>query len=299
MCLEKGCFVLLLEKHGDAPKDVAFTVCGLTGSHSDVIRLCVDAYGACSASLIAPPPLGCAAANTSQVDFHMFSPSNHGWGGNGFALTDAAGITTVVAPPASTSSEAFVSAAAVCLADGCYDYRVGGDNSSAYASAFWTACDVKGAVPWSTQLCVDFSHQLCYGLSGCPVLKTYARTHNKQWYVVYDDSGQLLSVDNAHSAHELCELDDGCYNIFVGAGITYDSAASTSVSLCGSSLEGFNSRARFCVNGTIYSHNAYGVQETACDVVPSAGQVCEHSAHGSVVNPIMYVCRSLYCTVYL
>lgn len=288
ICLQNECYLLYLERQGDSPNDISFEACGVKGSRYDVIRICIDSSGACAASLVsAPNNEKCASSNASQVVFNMFSPSLNGWGDNSFELSDASHDLSVKW----SNNPGFFSISSLCLNDGCYKYVVGGDNSSLYDEIFWLTCGLRGHSPWNTQLCVDHAYNLCYGLTGCPVLKSYARTHNKQWYVIYDDSGQLHAVDNLHSIHELCELADGCYNAFIGAGITYDPTVFNSVELCGVEMT-MRSSARICIKGSIYSHQAYGKQITSCEVHPDTSNSCTHSREGDSLNAIIMVSKT-------
>lgn len=283
-CLRSDCYLLFLERQGDSPHDVSFEACGVQGSHYDVIRMCIDSSGKCTASIVNSLSAATCNSSSTPIAFNMFSPSLSGWGGNRFLLSRGNDVMST----GWEGGSGFFSHSSLCLEDGCYSYAVSGDNSSAYSNSFWLTCGIRGHLPWNTQLCVDNAYQLCYGLTGCPVIKSYARTHNRQWYVVYDDLGQLLAADNLHSVHELCELEDGCYNMFVGAGITYDPAVFNSVELCETPMT-MHSRARFCVEGSIYTYQAYGKQKATCDVTPDTSNSCAHSAEGNSSNAIIMV----------
>ena len=213
-CVAPGCYMLLFERRGSDPSSALLKICGVQVGYRDTVRVCVSTGGGCSATLLRPtasPPCG---GQQSQVDVFMFAPGLGGWGADRVAITPPGGDTLLSATPA---VPALVTPAAVCLDDGCYDFTAGSlANSPPTSDNFWTACGVRGSVPWATDICVDSRYGLCYGLTGCPVLKTYSRVADNVWYLVYDDAGAILAVDNAHSVHELCELDDGCYNVFLG-----------------------------------------------------------------------------------
>ena len=72
-------------------------------------------------------------------------------------------------------------------------------------------------------LCVDREYGLCYGLSGCPVLKSYSLAHSRvlffaSYYSSLNQFEILEDLDTLHGVHELCDLKPGCHNIVVGAG---------------------------------------------------------------------------------
>jgi hypothetical protein len=215
----------------------------------------------------------------------MFSPNKLGWGSNKFSLNGGA-IVTPTAP-----SSGFYSSSSLCLKDGCYPLTVGGDNSSQYSSGFWDVCGYMGLLPWAAQLCIDSSYGLCYGLTGCPVLKSFAHTRDENWYAVVDSEGVMQDVGNPHSVHELCMLDEGCYDVLLGAGLSADAGSFSSVDLCGTPLT-LASRATMCVSGTPISYGAYGQQQTNCTVVPYTSTSCAGNPVGPALRSIFMVSES-------
>ena len=262
MCLQAStCYVFLIELKGDKPKSLAYQLCGFTGTYKDTVRVCIDAKGTCTVTPITPPPIeGCdvAQGGTSIIGFDLLSPSLRGWGNDTISLVSKSNPAEVHV--ASFGPPALLSSVSTCLTDGCYHLKVGEANQTALYQPgnFWLACNTRGTVPWNAQLCVDSAYGLCYGLKGCPTIKSYARTSASQWYVVYDEvTGALADINNVHGANEICELTDGCYQVFVGAGEFYDEDAYTSVDLCGTPMT-LNSRAKMCVTNTPMHFLKYG-----------------------------------------
>lgn len=287
VCLADGTYILLFEQIGDDPKDVSIGVCSVRVGSKDIVRLTI-ADGKCTASLINPTIDGCSADHgLSQLRFKLFSPGRNGWGGNTVTLGNSALNVSVVAPANMT----FLSVIPVCLPNGCYSLDIDGDTRADFDDAFWIACSFKGSVPWHADVCVDSAYGLCYGLTGCPIIKSYSKTSFLQWFFVYSDSGdEVFELGNVHSVQELCELPDGCYNFMVGAGFEYDDNSVNSVNICGTKTT-LSSTGRICVNGSAISLGHYGRSEAVCvasDVVDTRS-LCNA---GVVLNPLVLLSRS-------
>ena len=92
LCLPVGCYVVLFEQLGSNPEEMAFDLCGFSGTAKDVIFVCVNDALVCTASAVSP---GVDSCSSFYIPFYMFDTGNNGWEGNAFALTDASGSQVV------------------------------------------------------------------------------------------------------------------------------------------------------------------------------------------------------------
>lgn len=155
----------------------------------------------------------------------------------------------------------------ICLADGCYDMdlvqytqaqssgsgAIGslvpnplGDNAiwNSTLGIAWHLCGFKsGSVPFHGHVCVERRYDMCYGLSGCPILKTYVHSSDRS-LAIFTSSVPDPVVSNhhlhfiadavpLHGVSELCELEDGCYEVFLGGGERNYANSSEQFHLCG------------------------------------------------------------------
>ena len=78
---------------------------------------------------------------------------------------------------------------------------------------------MTGTIPSSAPLCVDESYSTCYGLTGCPVLKSHAHRSSflEAFISVIDVSGieMVHSTVALHGIKEMCGFLPGCYKVAV------------------------------------------------------------------------------------
>ncbi len=92
----------------------------------------------------------------------------------------------------------------------------------------YSLCGVKLFGSISSQICVDKMRKLCYGLTGCPVFKSFYKTSDLQSIFIYVSTVEnyrltkyVIEWENCHSVHEFCGLEHGVNTVFVGAGKAY------------------------------------------------------------------------------
>ena len=225
LCLPRSaCYYVMLLLDGQAPAEVSFSLCGRTAYAGQVLKVCVAADNSCEAH--APTATGspaarasCAASNSSYLDLSMFSLHANGWGASEFRVGAGAGALVGSLPAGQ-----FGRTVGLCLPDGCHNLSVGplpGLPPSADSNTdFWFLCGERGLVPWRAQVCVERAYGLCYGLTGCPVLKTYLPRSDGHVLLLHHTTpgkgGEIDAFINVHGVHELCGLEDGCYSVEIG-----------------------------------------------------------------------------------
>jgi hypothetical protein len=138
-----------------------------------------------------------------------------------------------------------------------------------------------GKIPFSAPLCIDTKHGFCWGLSGCPVLKSVSRDSSRvSAFVSYYDklySGDMVAYSvPVKGVNDLCELkDQTCYNIAVGG----RNDANGAYDLCGLSLTA-PSRGTFCVTKNVHNN-------TMCSSMDIKPLTCEDST--TKRQPLLFV----------
>lgn len=236
LCLPRSaCYYVMLLLDGQAPAEVSFSLCGRTAYAGQVLEVCVGADNACEAHPLSAPgsqaaKASCAASNSTYLDLSMFSLQANGWGSTEYRVGMVPGAAAAAAGALVGSLPAgqFGRTDGLCLPDGCHNLTVGsppGLSPSADSKLdFWFLCGERGLVPWRAQVCVERAFGLCFGLTGCPVLKTYLPRSEGHVLVLHHTdtepgAGAMMdSFVNVHGVHELCGLKDGCYSIDMGFG---------------------------------------------------------------------------------
>ena len=100
----------------------------------------------------------------------------------------------------------------------------GSGEAQTQGQAVWFMCGQRGTVPWTAQLCVEATYGLCYGLNGCPFLKSYVhRSSNQQFLLSHIDSTTGArtydTLGNSHGITDLCKLKENTeYQFDLGFG---------------------------------------------------------------------------------
>lgn len=272
LCIPSGCFILMLDKPSLHMSEVGMQVCGLSAKGTDIIDICIDPITKqCTASLRSDKSKdgACSAyKNSSDVPFFMFDRGRDGWDGSSYTIFTPQGTGSnsnsnngnrqVVAH--GTLLANFTSVDSLCLQDGCYDLSVTPGASTSRAKtkeSFWLACGFRGTIPFDTRICVDKKYNLCYGVSGCPVIKSLIQHTAQQHFLVShtDSESNAIIPDkflNVHGVHDLCEFIPGeCYDLTVGMGKFINPGDSFQV--CGETLP-IPSKLSLCFHSIPYSN---------------------------------------------
>jgi aqualysin 1 len=228
LCLPDGCSYLLFSKYGSTPDEISFTICDTEGSVTDVLRICVDkATSSCTAEAVVVPTIDTSCTENS-IDINLFNLLAQGWGSGKYTITSDSSILV----KNGSLSTGFEETQHMCLPDGCYNFQAQFEDAATsltiQQTSFWSLCSTRGTIPWSSQLCLEKDYGLCYGLSGCAYLKSYAHTSDFEFAFIthYDTDYQATDLDqiiNVHGINELCGMTDGCYDIDIGGGRAHDS----------------------------------------------------------------------------
>jgi hypothetical protein len=258
LCLPQGCSYLMLETTtGDvASSDINFEVCGSRGSGKAVTEVCIDESGSCSVRnpLKNAPP--CPASHTAAA-IYMFDHSLNGWDGATYTISNKNELHAH-----GSLVQGFAESEVLCLQDGCYDFKVTGGERP--GDIFWNLCGFRGGAPFQSEICVEKQYGLCYGLSGCPRIKSYLHHKDEHHYFLYhysaDVSGNLLdTVGNVHGVHEVCHLTDSvCYEFAAGSGKLLKPDEINSIEICGHQVS-LPSRGQICM-----SKDPSGANKTIC-----------------------------------
>jgi hypothetical protein len=243
VCFPKTeCSIMLIRLDGESPGDISYEVCGYTAYADEILKICVDDLGRCTAEPQTPEqPSNCpSAAHPSNTNHLPISLMNFGLKKYSESVTSHS-LTLQISDATSNElifssnlTNTFVDTFDVCLTDGCYSLEVDGVVSpplSEYEpSGLWVLCGYKGALPFhASSFCVEHNYQFCYGLSGCPVVVSHAHTSEQQYFVIYgkDENGEgnlvdmIADVGPLHGAYDLCDISDGEYEGFFGFGKEY------------------------------------------------------------------------------
>lgn len=242
LCLPRSCSILFLEEYGSRPKEISFTICGYSAKYSSILKICLSDHNICTVSVL--------SANKScllnTVPVYMIDVNSNNWAFGGVNVSDSNGQLV----QSGKMENSFAGVQELCLADGCYSFSAysGEKNSD---GMFWLACGRSGGLPWSAPLCVEKEYNLCYGLSGCPVLKSYSRTSDNNYIFISHSTSQYGNVldayKNSHGANEFCDLEDGCYDVVAGAGSYFGLDGRGQISLCDGSVLTMPASSRICV----------------------------------------------------
>lgn len=225
LCLPQGCSYLLFSAYGSSPYEISYEICGVTGSYTDVYRICIDETTKnCVVESVLQNTNNASCSDTT-VDINMFNLLASGWDTGVYSITQSSG--SLVA--SGTLESGFVDTDEVCLSDGCYDFNTyfpSTPSSNIESSSFWSVCGTRGKLPSSSQICVEKAYDLCYGLTGCVYSKSYTHTSDFNYAFIthYDSSIYGNNIDdlfNAHGVNDMCDLADGCYDFTIGAGRDY------------------------------------------------------------------------------
>ena len=254
LCIPRGCSFLMMD---DATSDVSYDVCGHTGNGKGVTEICLSEEGECSV----PNPFtrggSCPVTHHTGIAVYMFDRARNGWNGATYTISASNGAIKAQG----TVIDGFENDEVVCLEDGCYNFHVTAGDSP--RDIFYNLCGHRGIAPFKSTFCVEKAYGLCYGLSGCPIIKSYL--HNDDYHMYFishkeDGIGDVLdAASNVHSVHELCMLDvPQCYTVAVGSGKFLKDGESGEVNLCGQSYN-LPFIGQMCL-----SQNPHGTNETVC-----------------------------------
>lgn len=241
VCFPKSeCSIMMIRLDGEYPSDISYEVCGYTAYANEILQICVDEWGRCTAETQEPPQQDtCPSAAHPSITNHLSITLMN------FALkkymnsVDQNSVSLVISDSSkqvlhsTTITNQFINTFDVCLIDGCYNVELNGATSpplfdfSPYG--LWMICGQKGLLPLSSSFCLDHEYNFCYGLGGCPVLVSRAHTSEHQYFVLYDEEengdgdivDMIADVGPIHGVYDMCDL-DGTYKAFFGAGKSYD-----------------------------------------------------------------------------
>ena len=127
-----------------------------------------------------------------------------------------------------TLKDGFIGADPFCNLEGCYRLNVDLDTQNGVvdtataktiaSTSFFSVCGHRGRIPFSAPLCIDPVYGVCYGVTGCPVLKSYAKKSSRlNAFITYEMSGKETFVANVavRGIRELCTLKPMCYKVVV------------------------------------------------------------------------------------
>jgi hypothetical protein len=135
----------------------------------------------------------------------------------------------VVTTYTGTLKDGFIGADSFCNLEGCYRLNVdlpatqkgAVDTATAKtiaSTSFFSVCGHRGRIPFSAPLCIDPVYGKCYGVTGCPVIKSYVKRSSRlNAFISYDMSGKETFVENlaVRGIRELCTLKPLCYKVVV------------------------------------------------------------------------------------
>lgn len=173
LCLPAGCYFFLWPFYGYYGEEISFELCGLEGLVGDVVRLCIDPETlACEASqyLISKKTDDCV---DNQVTMFMFDLLDQDWSNIQYEIYSSSDSQLLTSGTMKNDSR-LISSVDLCLKDGCYPLHVEHNSSvsisqHALNSKFWSLCGYRGPVPSFTEVCLESTYGLCYGLSGTPI----------------------------------------------------------------------------------------------------------------------------------
>jgi len=232
VCLNQAkCSYVMMEDLGSYPSEISFEVCDVTATVNDVVEVCAAGDGkSCSARLVVPPtdPTASCVDTSSNLALHKVSyDATHQWPTD-FTVTVSGSSTTgdTVNVVQGKQGSDFLESSSLCLPDGCYSFDVGQAapqlESGAEADIMWQLCGELHSGKYEGKLCVEAAFGFCYGLSDCPVLKSYTHRSAYQKYVMYSldkdyITGQPISYyldsGDIHGLEELCEMDSECFEV--------------------------------------------------------------------------------------
>ena len=156
------------------------------------------------------------------------------------------GVEKVVKMYNGTLKSGFSGADTFCNLKGCYRLNVElsaleKQASKAEAQAFtstsyFSVCGHRGRIPYSAPLCIDPAYGVCYGVTGCPVLKSYSKKSSRlSLFMSYELEGRELFVQNlpVRGIREMCTLKALCYNVAVAGRNDTDGL----LDLCGTTVQ--------------------------------------------------------------
>lgn len=257
-CLSVGEYVVLFELNGEDPSEMSIRIGDTTVKCGEMLRISVDSQHVVTVSeadnFNTMPYMSPTADNPEGlqiVPFYLFD-SIHKDNANRLASTHvhvAHSSTVNDQDTFSTNVDVnFGMNVGLLLKDNaCYDFDVTDNryssdddaldtvititdsnghlvNISNGLSMFWSMCGTNGYVPFHSRLCIEKKFDLCYGMSGCAFIKSYApsSSHIASYIspVSTVEYGEVVLQDRVpvHGVHELCAYADGCYDVFVGAG---------------------------------------------------------------------------------
>lgn len=256
VCFPKSeCSIMLIRLDGESPGDISYEVCGYTAYANEILEICVDEYGRCSAEPQIPNqpaacPSGSHPSNTNHVPVSVMNFGLKKYSDAvtshtiNFQISDVSSNQLIFT---ANSTNTFLDTFDVCLTDGCYSLEVTGTVSphlSHYQPhGLWVFCGYKGILPFSSSsFCVEHDYQFCYGLRGCPVVVSRAHTSEHHYFVLYgkDQNGEgdfvdmIADVGPLHGAYDLCDISDGEYQAYFGFGKSY---VHNEVTICQQSIQ--------------------------------------------------------------
>lgn len=256
LCLPAGCYVGMMASVGQFNSEVGYSICGIEATFDDIVSICVDKDGTCVGRRLEPVSSRCDAEETN-VPYYLLAFNGDGWR-HGTQMVISNDRNEVVHDSSLLSG--FIMNSSVCLADGCYNFSVTSD--SVHNDMMWYMCGIKGYAPWTAQICIESMYGLCYGLTGCPIAKTYARRSDLIQLFGSSATGRVAVWEAAHLVSELCDLEDGEFDIFIGAGRRYD--FDVDMELCGAIVP-IPGRARVKIDNNMTDCVASQIESVFCD----------------------------------
>lgn len=138
-----------------------------------------------------------------------------------------------------------------------------------FPSLFPCNKSLTGKIPFSAPLCLDSRNGICYGLSGCPVIKSSSRDSSRvsAFISMFDriSNGDMVAYSvPLRGVSDLCELKEQCYHLDVGGRNDKDGV----YELCGSTFTSPSSGS-FCVTKNIHNNtlcSSMEIKPLTCDV---------------------------------
>ena len=126
----------------------------------------------------------------------------------------------------------------------------------------------------SAPLCVDESYNACYGITGCPILKSHA--HRTSFLEAFFSNKDINGFEvmhtsvSLHGVKELCGFPTGCYNVAV----TGKNDADGLFDLCGTQATA-PSMGQICITKNVYNNticSSNTVKKLTCPLSTSVSE---------------------------
>ena len=190
-----------------------------------------------------------------------------------------------------TLKSGFSGADTFCNLKGCYRLNVELSGSEKLvskaeaqvftATSYFSVCGHRGRIPYSAPLCIDPVYGVCYGVTGCPVLKSYSKKSSRlSLFMSYELEGTEVFVQSlpVRGIREMCTLKALCYNVVVAGRNDTDGL----LDLCGTTVQA-PAMGVICTSPDVYNNTVCTSNTVKTVVCPATSLNGVKVAHTSIL----------------